>query len=79
MTKYTMEAARFPDFPPLTLLQVEQLQWYCASKMAVTNHAISNTWMKKTKRCDLLCDLWNHVTISALERSFEAHLYNTAE
>jgi hypothetical protein len=77
----TVEAARLPDLPPLTLLQVEQLQWYRDYENGFTNDAISDdTWLKKTKQRDFLCcDLWNHVTISALECSFEARLYNTAE
>jgi hypothetical protein len=44
---------------------------------AVTNDVISDTWLKKTKRCDLLCDLWNHATqLLALE--YEAFRYTSA-
>jgi hypothetical protein len=75
-----VKEARFPNLLLLILWQVEQIQWYCTSKKAVTKDAISDTWMKKIKRCDLLCsNLWNHATINPLELSFEAHLYNAAE
>jgi hypothetical protein len=81
ITKCNVEADRFPDLPPLILLQVKHFQWYRDYENAFTNDAISDdTWLKKTKRRGLLCgDLWNHATISALERIFEAHLYNTAK
>ncbi len=41
-TKCTVEAACFPDLPPLTLLQVEQIQWYSDYENAFTNGAISD-------------------------------------
>ena len=50
------------------------LQGYCASGKGLAYDAISDTWIKKTTKLDLLRDLWNDHTLSALDHTFKARL-----
>ena len=64
----------FPRLPQLNCHEVHHIQEKCSSNKAETFDFISDKWLRLTKRCDFLGDLWNHNTIQMLEKSFEARL-----
>jgi hypothetical protein len=63
------------------LLQVKQIQWYRDYENVFKNDAISDdTWLKKIKRRDLLCNLCNHAArLLALEYEVFRSTSNSAK
>ena len=69
------EKQPFPSLKPLTRAQVVAIQALLPVNKGITMDGLSDTFLKKTEKRELLQDWWNDSTIRALgEPSFEARL-----
>jgi hypothetical protein len=64
----------FPALPPLTLDEVQWLQFGCSYGKGHTPDGFSDIWVRRTERREILSDLWNAPVMRQLARIFEARL-----